>query len=41
MNCDTLSQGGGKFFRELDAPQLGCGVLHLEIGIWDLDIVIS
>jgi len=22
-------QGGGKFFRELDAPQLCCGVLHL------------
>ena len=21
-------QGGGKFFRELDAPQLCCGVLH-------------
>ena len=27
-------QGGGKFFRELDAPQLCCGVLHslLEVG---------
>ncbi len=24
-------QGGGKFFRELDAPQLCCGVLHF----WD------
>ena len=22
-------QGGGKFFRELDAPQLCCGALHL------------
>jgi len=21
-------QGGGKFFRELDAPQLCCGELH-------------
>ena len=21
-------QGGGKFFRDLDAPQLCCGVLH-------------
>ncbi len=21
-------QGGGEFFRELDAPQLCCGVLH-------------
>ena len=21
-------QGGGKFFRELDAPQLCCGILH-------------
>ena len=21
-------QGGGKFFKELDAPQLCCGVLH-------------
>ena len=25
-------QGGGKFFRELDTPQLCCGVLHF---IWD------
>ena len=28
VNCDTVSQGGGKFFRELDTPQLCCGVLH-------------
>ena len=27
-NCDTVSQGGGEFLRELDAPQLCCGVLH-------------
>jgi hypothetical protein len=26
-------QGGGEFFRELDAPQLCCGVLHLGFGI--------
>ena len=25
MNYDTVSQGGGKFFRELDAPQLPPG----------------
>ena len=24
-------QGGGEFFRELDAPQLCCGVLHFVI----------
>jgi predicted GIY-YIG superfamily endonuclease len=24
-------QGGGEFLRELDAPQLCCGVLHYEI----------
>ena len=24
-NYDTVSQGGGKFFRELDAPQLPPG----------------
>jgi len=24
-------QGGGKFFRELDAPQLCCGALHFYI----------
>jgi hypothetical protein len=24
-------QGGGKFFRELDASQLCCGVLHFDI----------
>ena len=24
-------QGGGKFFRELDAPQLCCGALHLIV----------
>jgi hypothetical protein len=23
-------QGGGEFLRELDAPQLCCGVLHLQ-----------
>jgi len=29
-------QGGGKFFRELDAPQLCCGVLHLRnAGHWN------
>jgi hypothetical protein len=24
-------QGGGEFFRELDAPQLCCGVLHFRV----------
>ena len=24
-------QEGGKFFRELDAPQLCCGVLHFDL----------
>jgi hypothetical protein len=29
-NYDTVSQGGGEFLRELDAPQLCCGVLHYQ-----------
>jgi hypothetical protein len=29
-------QGGGKFFRELDAPQLCCGVLHYREGIEEI-----
>ena len=32
-------QGGGKFFRELDAPQLCCGVLHLGFVICYLEFL--
>jgi hypothetical protein len=30
-------QGGGKFFRELEAPQLCCGGLHLELACLPVD----
>ena len=34
MTTPTLilpHQGGGEFLRELDAPQLCCGVLHYQV----------
>jgi hypothetical protein len=41
-------QGGGKFFRELDTPQLCCGVLHSTplkrdggYGIHELNSILS
>jgi hypothetical protein len=32
---------GEEIFKELDTPQLCCGVLHLGFGIWNLKQVIS